>query len=245
VKALPIFCLVAACGGGGKQSAGATKPVTPTHVTRTIPVADTEPEDGVEVVSTHGHMDPAAVEAGLAPHKESLSECYTTRVGRRRWLGGHVVLHWDINKAGEIVAVKLAESDLGAWPVEKCLLDVARAAAFGKPIGGDAELTVPLDFSIKGKSTFWDEDQGLRAVGGQLVKLDACAKAKGVKHGHPSDVTITLYVGPQGKAQSAGFSSAKTVLDDAWVDCAEKAVLAWRLPDPKGTIAKLAIRYRP
>ncbi|MEO8701674.1 MAG: AgmX/PglI C-terminal domain-containing protein, partial [Kofleriaceae bacterium] len=236
-RAAILAGVLAACGGGGGAGSAAKRPAEPTHVTRTIPIADTEPEDGVEVVSTRGHMDPAVVEVGLAPHKASLSDCYTTRVGRRRWLGGHVALHWDINKDGEVTAVKLAESDLGAWPVEKCLLEVARMATFGKPIGGDADFMVPLDFTSKGKPAFWDEDEGIKAVGGQLVKLDACAKTKGVKGGHPSDVTITVYVGPQGKAQSVGFASAKTVLDDLWVDCAEKAALAWRLPDPKGTVA--------
>jgi len=60
----------------------------------------------------------------------------------------------------------------------------------------------------------------------------------------PDDVTLTLYVGPGGKAQSVGFSSGKSAIDDAWAECAEKTAMAWRLPDPKGVIAKLAIRYR-
>jgi hypothetical protein len=60
----------------------------------------------------------------------------------------------------------------------------------------------------------------------------------------PSDVTITLYVGPHGKAQSVGFASAKTEIGEIWAQCAEKAALAWRLPDPHGMVAKLAIRYR-
>jgi hypothetical protein len=167
-----------------------------------------------------------------------------SRVGKRRWLGGHVSIHWDIKRDGTISAVKLAESDLGAWSIEKCLLDIARAATFGKPIGGDADFSLPLDFSATGKSASWDEDQSLKAVGGQLAKLDACAKAKGVKGPAPRDVTITVYVGPQGKAQSVGFASARSVLDDVWAECAEKAALAWRLPDPRGTIAKLAVRYR-
>jgi hypothetical protein len=96
----------------------------------------------------------------------------------------------------------------------------------------------------------WDEDQALRAVGGQVAKLDECVKPpKGKKLDkpikQPSDVTITLYVGPAGKAQSVGFSSPKTELDEHWVECAEKTAMAWRLPDPKGTYAKLAVRYRP
>ncbi|MBA3819721.1 MAG: AgmX/PglI C-terminal domain-containing protein [Deltaproteobacteria bacterium] len=268
---------LAACGGG---SGGAPKvePVSDPKRTTRVPVEDDEPQDGVEMVGARGRMDPAVIEAGIAPHTTSLSECYTTQVGKRRWLGGHVSLHWEVTKTGEISAVKLAESDLGAWPVEKCLLDVARSATFGKPIGGDADFSLPLDFSAKGRSLSWDEDMAVRAVGGQLAGLDACAEGgdgngngngngKSGKHGKggkggkggkaakaaskpapkltpPEDVTVTIYVGPQGKAQSVGFSSPKTVLDDAWAECAEKTVLAWRLPDPRGTIAKLAIRYR-
>ena len=181
------------------------------------------------------------VQAGLSPHTAALTDCYTTRVNRRRWLGGHVALHWEISAGGEVTRVLLSESDLGAWPIETCLLEVARAATFGKPVGGDADFMVPLDFSAKGRPVTWEEDESLRAVGGQLSKLDACAKGKVAE---PDDVTITLYVGPQGKAQSVGFSSAKSVLDDAWAECAEKAALGWRLPDPRGHVAKLAVRYR-
>jgi len=238
-----VIAALAACGG--TAAAPPSKPVEPPRATRVVVEDDTHEEEGVEIINGRGRMDPNVVEVGLTPHKEDLSACYTTRVGRRRWLGGHVALHWDINKLGEITAVKLAESDLGAWPVEKCLLEIARAATFGKPIGGDADFMVPLDFATRGKASIWDEDQGLKAVGGQLMKLDECAKAKGVKGGSPDDVTITVYVGPQGKAQSVGFSSAKSVLDEAWADCAEKAAMGWRLPDPKGTVAKLAVRYRP
>jgi TonB family protein len=259
---VPVI-LVAACGGKSTPAPAAPAPVTVKAKPTRVPIEDSEVEEGVTVLNARGRMDQAAVEAGLAPHKEALSECYTTRVGKRRWLGGHVVLHWDIKASGTISSVKLSESDLGAWEVEKCLLEVAREATFAKPIGGDADFTVPLDFSAKGGSQIWDEDKGLRAVGGQLAKLDQCfdesKPAKPVKpvrsvkpaKGHaqapaaaPTNVTITLYVGPHGKAQSVGFSSATSEIVDEWAGCAAKAALAWRLPDPRGQIAKLAVRYK-
>ena len=233
---------VAACG-----SRGANKPVDPAapvvsaKPTTRVPVEEPEDDVGVTVVNARGHMEQAVIEEGLSPHTEDLTACYMTKVNRRRWLGGHVVVHWDIKKDGTVTAVKLSESDLGAWPIEKCLLDVARSATFGRPVGGDADFSVPLDFTAKGKLITWEEDKGLKAVGGQTVKLDKCAKGKVPA---PSDVTVTVYVGPAGKAQSVGFSSAKTTIDDAWADCAEKAALAWRLPDPRGIVAKLAIKYR-
>lgn len=228
-----------ACGGKSAPPAAPAEPAA-----KRVPVED-EVDDGLELSSSRGRMDPAVVEAGIAPHKEALGDCYMSRVAGRRWLGGRVSLHWDIQGDGTISAVKLAESTLGAWPIEKCLIDLARTAAFGKPRGGaDADFSIPLEFLPTGKVDVWDEDQSLRAVGGQVAKLDACAKAKNVKGPMPDDVTITVYIGPAGKAQSVGFSSPASVIEDAWAECAEKAAMAWRLPDPKGTVAKIAVRYR-
>jgi len=239
MKSAPLLVLVMACGGSSSPPAEKPVVVDPVKSTR-VPVEEDENEDGVQIINARGRMDPKVIEAGIAPHAQALTECYTTNLNKRRWLGGHVVLHWDIRKDGTVTAVRLAESDLGAWPIEKCLLDVARMAEFGPPINGDADFQIPLDFTAKGRLTSWDDDQAMRAVGGQLVKLDACATKKVPA---PSDVTVTLYVGPGGKAQSVGFAG-KTVIDDAWAECAAKAALALRLPDPKGQIAKLAVKYR-
>jgi hypothetical protein len=300
---------LALAGCGGAKPAEPPQ-VSPRLLTRT-PVADTD--DGVEVVSGKGHIEPAAVEAGLAPHRDALSRCYTQRVGKRRWLGGRLSLRWEVAADGAIEHLVLADSDLGAWPIEKCVLEAAREASFGKPVGGPAEVSLPLEFSPTGRPAspvIWDDDQSLRAVGGQLVGLDACAEGKagdqgegkaggkgdgkigakiegkggakagakagakiegkagakiegkagakiegkagakiegkaGAKIELPDDVRITLYVGPRGRAESVGFASARAELDPEWADCAEKAALAWRLPDPRGQVAKLAVRYRP
>lgn len=250
-----------ACGGRPRDP---DPTISAVPVTR-VPVEDTEPDDGVQVVHDKGHMDAAAVDAGLAPHRDALTSCYTQKVGQRTWLAGHVVLRWEIEADGTVAKVLLAQSDLGAWPVERCLLEIARAAVLGKPIGGPAELTLPLDFTSQltsqtaapGKPEIWDEPQSAEAVGSQLARLDACAKGKVAM---PGDVSITLYVGQHGRAESVGFASPTAVLDDAWVACAEKAALDWRVPDPraargrkgakaprapKGQMTKLAVRYRP
>jgi hypothetical protein len=240
VRTGALLALVAACGGSSASKQPEAPELSSKPTTR-VPVEEPPEEEGVTIINARGRMEKEAIEAGLEPHSAALTDCYMSKLERRRWLGGHVVLHWEIKKDGTISAVKLAESDLGAWPIEKCLLEVARGASFGKPIGGDADFSIPLDFTAKGRLVTWEEDKGLKAVGGQTVKLDACAKGKVPA---PSDVTVTVYVGPAGKAQSVGFASAKTTIDDAWADCAEKAALAWRLPDPKGIVAKLAIKYR-
>jgi hypothetical protein len=178
----------------------------------------------------------------VSPRRAELTGCYTERVGKRRWLGGHVLVRWEVAADGTVERVLLADSDLGAWPIEKCLLDIARSLSFGKPLGGAAELTLPFEFSAKGEPGLWDLEQSVRAVGGQLAKLAACSKG----NAHvPDEVTITIYAGAHGRAASVGFASATAALDDAWAACVEKAALAWRLPDPKGQVTKLAVRYRP
>jgi hypothetical protein len=269
------------CGGGGGNKP-VEKPVDEQakKITR-IPIEDESsdgetPEEGVTFVKTKGSISKEAIEAGLAPHATPLAECYTTRVGKRRWLGGHVVLQWNLEADGKVSSVKLVESNLGSWSIEQCMLDIAWGAEFGKPSGGKVDFTVPLDFSAKGGTAIWDEDQALRAVGGQLASLDDCddfefepKPAKAVKKGKkvppakkapqpaaadddkpvrpekpPTNVTMTLYVGPGGKLQSVGFSSATAEVGPKWSECADKVANSWRLPDPRGQIAKLAIRYK-
>lgn len=253
-RVVPLLMIgFGACGG--KPPPPPPPPVVqaPPKPTRVVVETDKDDEmqDGVKFQHTRGKMDQAAIQAGLEPHTQELTDCYMTKVGRRHWLGGHVVLHWDIKRDGTVTSVKLSESDLGNWDIEKCLLDAARTATFDKPEGGDADFTVPLDFSAKGNAQIWDEDKSLRAVGGQLAKLDTCPDPKELKKAKkpmqrgPKNVTLTMYVGPHGKTESIGFSSPSAEITDEWAACAAKAANAWRLPDPRGQIAKLAIRYKP
>jgi TonB family protein len=244
--------MLAACGGRAPKPAPVVSQPPPQPARVVVETEkDDEPQDGIKFTHTRGKMEQAAIEAGLSPHTQEMTDCYMAKVGRRRWIGGHVVVHWDIKADGTVTSVKLSESDLGNWDIEKCLLDAARAATFDKPQGGDADFTIPLDFSPTRDAQIWDEDKSLRAIGGQLAKLDSCPDPKEMKklkkpmQKPPINVTVTLYVGPHGKAQSVGFSSPNTEITEEWMDCAAKAATMWRLPDPRGQIAKLAIRYKP
>jgi hypothetical protein len=273
---VPVL-LTAACGSSAPKPAP-PEPVVEQKATR-VPIEDeskdNEPqEEGVTFTKTKGAMSKEAIEAGLAPHTQALSDCYMQKVGKRKWLGGHIVLHWDIKGDGSISSVKMQESDLGSWEIEKCLLDIAWTATFEKPAGGDADFTVPLEFAAPRGTQIWDEDKALRAVGGQLAAFEECdnpdkpkeAKGKGAHKKKapapkkkpveepkvasrpephpPSNVVVTVYVGPQGKAQSVGFSSMTSELGDKWTACATQVAMAWRLPDPRGQIAKLAVKYK-
>jgi len=229
---------LAACGGGARPVEPV--PIAPAPPTRVV-VEDSEVDDGAQVVSSKGHLEPAAVEAALAPHRAAMTRCYTQKVGRRTWLGGRVVLRWEVAADGALTSVRITESDLGAWPVESCLLSIARQASFGKPIGGVAELTLPLELSVAKPLAISPEPPPTKPTSALLAKLDACGKGKLAQ---PTDVALTIYLGPRGRAASVGFASAND-LDDELAACAEKAALGWRLPESKGQVTKHALRYRP
>ena len=248
-----VVVLLAACGGSA-----ATPAASPTMIPYVAPPTTVSPpkvpvdphgnggDDG-EVVSTRGHLDPAAIQAGVAPHATELQACYNDAVGRRRWLGGKVSLKWQLSAAGVVTQAQVAESDLGAWPIEQCLLGIARKMQFAAPTGGDTDFSMPLEFSTKGgNAQWWDEDRALAAVGKRPASLASCdSKVKRSGGAPPSDVTVTLYVGPHGAVQSVGFASnGEHGIPDAWADCASAKVWQWALQDPKGKIVKMAFRFR-
>ncbi len=223
--------------------------------------AEDEPEDGVEFVGTKGRMNEDAIKRGIAPHEAALVDCYMTRVKSRRWLGGQVLLHWDIEEDGTITGVRIAESSLGNWPIEKCLLETARLAVFEPPQGGDTEFELPLEFAARGRVQVWEAEQGLRAVGGQVATLAECAsdaakdrpKGRGRRKAppkvpaqepikNPREAIVTLYIGRDGRATSVGFAGP-AFIQDAWADCAEQKALAWRLPEPKGPPARITVQF--
>jgi hypothetical protein len=246
VCALGVGLALGAAGCGS-----APPPVDPGPTISATPltrVAVTEDaDDGGQVVSDKGHLEPAAVDAALASRRAELTRCYTQKVGRRTWLGGKVVLRWAVAADGTLTSVRITESDLGAWPIERCLLDIARQAMFGTPVGGPAELTLPFELSVAKPlpvalpPAFAEDAPRAKLIASQLAKLDGCAKGKVVA---PGDVVVTIYAGSRGRALSVGFAST-TDVDDAWSACAEKTALGWRLPESKGQVTKLALRYRP
>jgi len=239
-----VILVAAACGG---SSSPVEEPDGDDHANSKVfsPPDDDDDEDevddGLEVVGSRGKMDRGAIEDGLEPQAVALEACFTDQVGAQKWLGGAAELAWELDAEGGLVHAVVSSGDLGAWPVERCLLDTARAITWAKPKGGPAGFTIPLEFSARGASVgWWDEEKGAAVVSKRVVDLDACDEVAA----RPTNVMITLYVGTRGQVQQAGFSSQQ-VIDDAWADCAYGVITKWQLTDPKGKIVKLAFWFNP
>jgi hypothetical protein len=252
VPAFLALALLAAAGCGGSRGAApagrAVDPPPDRDRPPPPPLVDADgddddgPDDGLEITTTRGSVDPSVVSDRLAPRAAAIEDCYASRVGRRKWLGGGLELAWDVRADGTIAGVRIASSDLGAWPIEKCVLGIARGISFGKPRGDKpAEVSAPLSFTAGSGAVAWDDEQSARAVGDRLSKLASCARPR---QDRPSDVTITLYLGTRGRVEAVGFASPRGFAE-AWADCAERAIMAWALTDPRGKVAKLSVTYNP
>jgi hypothetical protein len=248
--------LLAACGGSdkradepsGSNASGDGDGVTigdrdpDTREPLALPDDDDDGDDDLEISGLRGSLDQYDIERGVKPHARALSACYHGKVGSQRYIGGDIEFKFLISRSGEVKQVQLAKSDLGAWQIEKCLLDAARQMTFSRPKGGEAVFSLPLEFSAT-RSTRWvEEDVGIQQVKPFLKELRACAREASTRN--PRAVVITVYVGPRGVVKSVGFAtSGKREIAAEWADCAETKIRAWTLADPLGRIAKLGFRY--
>lgn len=236
----------AGCGGGQKADTAPAPAADdddgedPRYRRASAPGMDEEEDDGLEVEGLLGRLDNYDIQQGVQPHAGALDRCFTENRGKRRYLGGHVELAFVVGAEGAVDTVHVARSDLGAWPVERCLLEVARGMTFAEPRGGPrAEFVVPLDFTARGSVDEWDQGRGRAEAAGRAAELDACAGAGAA----PAQAWITLYVGTRGQVQSAGFAAPGGPMDEAWAGCAEAALLGWTLSDPQGRVARMGFAY--
>lgn len=240
--ALLIFAL--GCGGSEKKAEPAPGiELGERPETRRTVVPEEEEDDGsLQVSGLRGHLDTYDIQRGVEPHAQALTDCYSSISRRRRYVGGAIELAYVVARTGEVKSVRTGKSDLGSWVVEKCLLEVAAQMSFPRPKGGEAEFSLPLEFTATRPASWIEEEVGRAQIEPVVSELDECAAEAKVRK--PRDVVVTLYVGARGAVQSVGFATAaKKPLDPAWADCAETRILAWTLADPLGRIAKLSFPY--
>jgi TonB family protein len=237
--ALGLTLTWGSAGCGGKSSAGPREPVAEEDEDSGSEPEEEEPDDGLQVEGLRGRLEPEDIQKGVEPHAQAIDDCFSQNRGKRRWLGGSVELAFTVEAEGAVQSVHMNHSTLGAWPVERCLLEVGRTMTFGKPKGGPtAEFTLPLLFEARTPPDDWDEARSGAEVARYEAGLAECSQAGAA----PASAKITLYAGTRGQVQSVGFASSAP-LDEAWASCVEQKILTWMVSDPKGRIARLTFAY--
>ncbi len=234
------YVLLLGCGGGGaavKKPAPTPKP-TPTEE---LPTRDPEPDDGLQVEGLLGSIDMYQVNRAIERVGTQINDCQSKNIGKLWYIGGTLTMKFRIARDGAVKSVAPVESDVGSYAIEKCVLDLVSALDYGKPRGGEAEFSLPIQFEARTSTGSWDEDRvttALRAVKTFAADMAECRKATppGVKLPAHS---MTLYVAPGGKVTSAGFSGDGIVPEPYALCVVEKAKL-WKLSDTGGEIVKAA-----
>ncbi|MCG8425524.1 MAG: AgmX/PglI C-terminal domain-containing protein [Proteobacteria bacterium] len=240
-----------ACGGAPAQPAQPEQAAVDRSSVRdrdshraTAPDIGEEDHGGLAVSGLRGRLDVYDIREGMRPHSRSLERCYTSRVGQRRYLGGDVEFQFAVERDGTVKSVQVLKSDLGAWPVEKCMLEVCRNMVFPRPKGGGvADFTVPLSFAARARVEVWNETRTKAEVSAMAAQLDTCADQTATRA--PANVRITFYVGARGQVQSVGFAGRDDPIADAWADCAAQRVTTWTMSDPRGRVVKAGFTYNP
>lgn len=246
--ALALAVAGVGCGGGQKTSTETTaesdddKPSGEHRAS--APDIGEEEDDDVQIAGLKGRLEQQDIRDGIEPHAQALGDCFTDKVGRKRYIGGSVEFQFFVNPDGTVKTAHMLRSDLGSWAMEKCMLDVCMSMKFVPPHGkAEADFTFPMDFQARSKVITWGSDRAEQEVGEErAAELVACAEETQTES--PESVWFTIYVGPRGKVLSVGLAAPAGPIDATWATCASGKIKAWVLTDPRGR-AKMSYHFNP
>jgi hypothetical protein len=163
--------------------------------------------------------------------------CYNKAGHARRYVGGKLVLRFEVDGTGKPTDVLLIQNALGNYEVERCLFHVAMSLRFPPPIGNKATtFEYPLEF----KST---REMPVQDLDSPKVDRDVVAYRSGLAAcGKVSDAVAqaVFYIEPSGRIGSVGLQSRAHV-DSAAAQCVISQILRWRM---SATLPGRALRCR-
>jgi hypothetical protein len=201
---------IAACIGAGCGGPPAPKTA----------ISDKTPEEKIDHGPTTmeaeiGGMNEDAMDKAFSSLK--IMDCVARGAERVNELGGQVKLKLRIDREGGVKWAYLAESTLGDRDTEKCVIDLARARTWPKPLGGEglAEKVYAVD-APKAPA-----ELDARNVGGAVARARTdVQKCRGKVRGA---FVATVYVGRDGSVASAGVA-VPSEDGEAVADCVVEAL---------------------
>jgi hypothetical protein len=240
---LPLALLLVACGnasGGTGAATTTTAPIVVATRPTTSGAADPNAEPacpaqgGMSIEGQLGTLPQARVRRALQDAESRLSACYTSRLEAMPCLSGRVGFKLRVGTDGVHRWVIPTSSTVGDGAVETCMRDELARLDFGRPCGGEAEVTWSMEFDAGPDArppTAWPATRVNAALTQSRAALARCRN--GVRGG----VHVTLYAAPNGTVAAAGASvDAPEAAPVA--ECALGVIRAWRLPSPGSWYAR-------
>lgn len=179
-----------------------------------------------------GGMNEQAVERAFAELAEPMLACVASRSKRVKELGGHFLVSLRIDPEGKARWAYLSESTLGDREAEKCIADVARAAEWPKPVGGDGLASRSFDVDPTAAPVAWEVDRIERTMKFAEKNLWKCKKSP------EGTFVATAYVRPSGHVATAGVVPPDATRGEE-ADCLADVIGKMRFGSPGRRAAKV------
>lgn len=182
------------------------------HAVNPLDLDDGDDPDGMKVEGTLGTLDEYAVQEGMQPRLERIGRCFQDELSQKPYLGGQVSFKFRIDRQGRIKWVRLAESGIGSYPVEQCMLEAARTARFERPRGGEAEFSYTLSFQGRTSPLVWDPGMVKEELEGNIEALLTAKEGRDAQVlTAPSGLQLTFYVDHTGHPISVGMTAEEDI----------------------------------
>lgn len=230
----PLFILAAATsaagcassgGAAGTASAGSHKRARGYEIRE----ANTElAEAGAgDVTLEHGVISAEEAQRAVMQRWTALSRCYGEAGEAMTFAGGSVTMRFVVSRTGTTTDVRVAESRLGNFAAERCLIAVGRTVTFPRPQGS---ATATVDYSLEFRATgeLPVMELGAERITSELPGL--LSHLAGACAGLGADeLMATLYIGARGVVRSVGLATDTAVEPEA-AACVAAAIHQWTAP---------------
>ena len=233
------------------SSAAPPPTVTPPAAPTPAPIAQTQhaeaPATDPECPAQHGGMSiegmlgtlpQGRVRAALRAAEPTLTGCFTRRLETVPVLAGRVCFKLRVGGDGRVLWVVPQSSTMGDRETEHCMQEALAHVDFGRPCGGEAEVTwgIELDGGPDARAaTAWQPARLNTLLTQRRAALTAC------RAGGTAPLSFTLYAAPATTPTSTVAAVGAAYPDAASepiVECVLREVRTWRVPSPGSWYAR-------
>ncbi len=225
IALLSLLALGPACGGdkGARRTPGGPQFVIKNK--KPAPPKNDDPYRSMTVQNEVGVMDTDDVEATIQEHFDEVRGCYARAGKAQKYAGGKVLLRFMVSGDGTTEDVRVLESTLGNYQVERCLVDVGKRIHFHAPNGNKpTTFEYPVEFRSSSRADVLDIDGPKVAhdLAHLLPQLAACGVVA------DGQVNAIVWVEPNGQPGSVGLATAAAVDENAG-GCVVQTIRAFRM----------------
>lgn len=236
---LPLLALSAlGCGSSAPPPAVEPEPMRE-------PSRREEPvDDGVSIEGLLGTLSAQEIDRGMRSVVPRLERCLLTRVAESELVAGRAEIAFRVATSGEVRWVFLRSSSFADSEAEACMLNVARAARFPEPHGGEAEFVFPLELPYSEDvrpPLAWEASRVANVI--PAVRAEAATACGQWWSAAPFQVTVLIDRG--GVVRHAGAAGDVRTPDtvDAY-RCVADVAEHHTFPDPGSYPAKVSFELR-